>query len=316
MLAVPLPLLSQRVLLREISEPILKEQIENNYPKNKIFELIHRINYIEFHNSWINLFHDNNIKLQFVLVNNNNYTITNDLHQFEATLKNDTPVNYSDAQIKSILDKHKFEYQQIKVLDQCKTTGSDRSKTFKKIKSNIELAGKSVLDIGCAYGFFCFESEKSKAKKVVGTELKSHRFIGSNIIKQFTGSKCEFKYTDIFKKETSDKFDITLLLNVIHHLPEPISALKKAASLTNEVLVLEFPTLDDKKFLSTITPGIKIDTSLPLIGVSLAEDQDQTFVYNKEAIKRILIDNNKLFQSIEFFDSPISKTRLLAFCYK
>jgi len=189
-----------------------------------------------------------------------------------------------------------------------------------------DLAGKSILDIGCAYGYFCFEAEKRNAARVVGTELKRHRYIGANIIKQMTGAKSQILYENIFdtsinndsnnKESNNENFDIVLLLNVIHHLKEPIKALRMIASICTEKLIIEFPTLSDSKFNSTLSTPTSFDSSLPIIGVSLQTEQDQTFLFSPQAIERILLDHDKLFSKIEFIESPMNKERCVAICYK
>ena len=148
----------------------------------------------------------------------------------------------------------------------------------------------------------------------------------SNIIKQITGAKSQIRYKNIFDSSFNEEpgneefgneeFDIVLLLNVIHHLKEPIRALRLIARICTEKLIIEFPTLSDSKFNSTLPTPATIDPSLPIIGVSLQTGQDQTFLFSPQAIERILLDHDKLFSKIDFMESPMDKERCVAICYK
>ncbi|OLT62941.1 class I SAM-dependent methyltransferase [Moorena bouillonii] len=218
-----------------------------------------------------------------------------------------------------------FSHQKIEVYPNKFTPGQYKSANL--IVLDQDLKGKSVLDIGCAYGYFCFEAEKRNASRVVGTEVKHHRFLGCNILKEILGKRSVFLEQDIFTDPLKEKFDIVLLLNVIHQLKEPIKALRTISQLCNEKLIIEFPTLSDQRFKSTISSSIisalqnlldrdRSDSSLPLIGVSLYSTKDQTFLFSKEALKRILLDHDKLFQKIEFKQSKISPESTIAICYK
>ena len=70
-----------------------------------------------------------------------------------------------------------------------------------------------------------------------------------------TGAKSQILYENIFdtsinndsnnKESNNGNFDIVLLLNVIHHLKEPIKALRMIAGICTEKLIIEFPTLSD-----------------------------------------------------------------------
>ena len=50
-----------------------------------------------------------------------------------------------------------------------------------------------------------------------------------------------------------------------------------------------------------LLPGVQeFDPSMPLIGVGLLSEKDQTFSFSKEAIDRILMEHDRLFSRIEW----------------
>ena len=243
---------------------------------------------------------------------------------------------YSKEEIKKIISEHKFEYQKIPLPYNLSTPGSDRHVDIETILGK-DLKECSVLDIGSAYGYFCFEAEKRGASYVCGTEIKSHRFAGANLLKDIKESSVEFLNYDILEKPLNKKFDVILLLNVIHHLEYPMYFLKILSELCTDRLIIEFPTTNDKIFNRKSDNAFKIKISrllerilgikwsfpnkndfsaLPLIGVSLIKEKGQTFLFNKSALERILIENSKLFKRVEFFDSNFSKERKIGIFYK
>jgi 2-polyprenyl-3-methyl-5-hydroxy-6-metoxy-1,4-benzoquinol methylase len=315
-------ILSKRVLLQSEVEGRLRKA-ETPYPQQAIFELLCRIDAPDFYNSWISLLTELNINFEMIVSETSEYPVIPSINELSTYLSIEKTVSYTDVEISEIVSNNDFEYQRIQLPNNQVTQGDDRSPSLSLLDK--DLTGKSVLDIGCAYGYFCFEAEKRNASRVVGTELKRHRYIGANIIKQITGAKSQILYENIFdtplnnepNKESNDEtFNIVLLLNVIHHLKEPIKALRMIASMCTEKLIIEFPTLSDSKFNSTLSTPTNFDSSLPIIGVSLQAEQDQTFLFSPQAIERILLDHDKLFSKIEFIESPMNKERCVAICYK
>tara|TARA_Y100000034_G_scaffold102180_1_gene126910 strand:- start:558 stop:1235 length:678 start_codon:yes stop_codon:yes gene_type:complete len=222
---------------------------------------------------------------------------------------------YNRQQIQKVINTHRFEYQSIDLPFGLHTKGDKRNSDLDIILDK-DLNNKSVLDIGCAYGYFCFEAEKRGSTEIYGTELKPHRFKGATLLKDIKNSKVNFLKQDLMDTPIDKTFDIILLLNVIHHLKYPIYFMKILSDMCNEKIVIEYPTTNDPKFSKTINYNSKLN-SIPIIGVSLLDKgNDQTFLFNDSALKRILIDNNKLFKKVEFFDSHYVKGRRIAIFYK
>jgi len=305
--------LIKRILLRTHTEREIKT-IAERYPMQGVAELLFVLNMEALYKRWFSVFQERGIPLELVHASGGGFFPLASASDALAVALSRERAHYSEQEIDHILQTNHFEYQQIALSPTRSTPGQDRSGTLRLLDG--DLTGKTVLDIGCAYGFFCFEAEQRHAARVVGTELKRHRFLGANIIKEIRGSNCEFYYQDIFKTPVQGKFDIVLFLNVIHHLREPMTALRIAAALAREKMIFEFPTLSDKKFLASLPEGASIDPSLPLIGVSLLGEQGQTFLFSEDAVRRIFTEQNRYFQRLEFQPSPMGAERRVAICYK
>jgi 2-polyprenyl-3-methyl-5-hydroxy-6-metoxy-1,4-benzoquinol methylase len=305
--------LIKRILLRQDTEARIKATTDA-YPSQRVAELIFMINLEGLYKKWFGLLQESGIEFELINATNGAYRPIASVAEAMTIACGNDRVPYSEQEIDYIIKTNRFEYQQIQVSLAKATAGQDRSGTLQLLDD--DLTGKTLFDIGCAYGYFCFEAEKRHARRVVGTELKRHRFLGCNILKEILGSNCSFYYHDIFNNPINEQFDIVLFLNVIHHLHEPVRALRTVAGMVREKLIMEFPTLSDEKFRATLPHNAVIDPALPLIGVSVLSSQGQTFLFSEEAIRRIFMDQSKLFSRIEFQSSPMAPERRIAICYK
>ena len=117
-----------------------------------------------------------------------------------------------------------------------------------------DLRGKTVLDIGAWDGMDSFEAERRGAKRVLATDIwydpKWSKELWEGIRKgmegfltarEILGSKVEYKNIDVYdmSPETVGEFDIVLFLAVLYHLPDSLLALRKIASVTKEMVVVE-----------------------------------------------------------------------------
>lgn len=117
-----------------------------------------------------------------------------------------------------------------------------------------DLSGKTVLDIGAWDGMYSFEAERRGARRVLATDVwhdpKWSKELWEGIrggaegfltAREILGSKVEYKNIDVYdiSSETVGEFDIVLFLAVLYHLPDPLLALRKIASVTKEMVVVE-----------------------------------------------------------------------------
>jgi len=88
------------------------------------------------------------------------------------------------------------------------------------MKSKIDFKNKTVLDIGCNMGYFLFEILDVHAKKVTGYEGKilCGEFLNRAIKLMNEKNRFEFYNTYFNFNKVNEKYDVVLLLNVLHHL--------------------------------------------------------------------------------------------------
>jgi len=116
-----------------------------------------------------------------------------------------------------------------------------------------ELRGKSVLDIGAWDGWFSFEAERRGASRVLAADHYCWGGPGWGTKAGFDyaharyGSQVQSREMNVQDMSPANPgvFDTVLLLGVLYHLKDPLSALEHAASVTGETLVVETVTAFD-----------------------------------------------------------------------
>lgn len=149
---------------------------------------------------------------------------------------------------------------------------------FDDYVGGVEVAGKSVLDIGTATGFLSFEAEKRKAARVLSFDLsdaKQQAFLpfkdklysrdperwtrqyGAEIEQwknaywlchRLLGSEAEVYYGNIYDlPQELGQFDIAIVGSVLEHLSDQVAALASIARLTKETIVIVSPLLQTEE---------------------------------------------------------------------
>lgn len=145
---------------------------------------------------------------------------------------------------------------------------------FDDYVGGVDVAGKSVLDVGTATGFLSFEAEKRGAARVLSFDMsdpKQQTFLpfkdklayrdperwaevyGAEIEQwknaywlchRLLASKADAYYGDIYKLPTElGQFDVAIVGSVLEHLSDQVTALASIARLTRETMVIVSPLL-------------------------------------------------------------------------
>lgn len=146
---------------------------------------------------------------------------------------------------------------------------------FDDYVGGVDVAGKSILDVGTATGFLSFEAEKKGASRVLSFDMKDAKqqtFLPFKdklyfrdtqawatqyraeieqwknaywLCHRLLNSSAEVYYGDIYQlPETLGQFDIAIVGSVLEHLNDQISALASIARVTKETIVVVSPLLD------------------------------------------------------------------------
>ncbi len=228
---------------------------------------------------------------------------------------------WSKQEVQKMLEAEELSYQAIELPYGLSTGGKDRSWTCNKIFPQ-DMSGKSVLDIGTKYGYFCFEALKRGAKRVVGIDVNPEDIRKARLLAECLGAEVEFLNFDIEKEELQEKFDYVLCLNLLHHLKNPSGFLDKVIDLTKERLVLEIASLyrHHHKKLGMSFIQRHFLKNLPIIFVDRngmsGGSHSQKFFINIPAVENLLLQHRKMFERVESFDSEFGQGRFISIGHK
>lgn len=217
--------------------------------------------------------------------------------------------------------------------------GTDRSRVADLIYPS-DLTGKSVLDVGCYYGFFLHEAIRRGAARAAGIEADPERFRIASTLARLWDGRIDIHQGAVEELELNEKFDLVLLLNVLHHVKDPVPVIRKLAGLCRGTMIVEFRQPHDAQFVSecfhkdrTADPvkGSLIRRSghrvrmaletrlmeqitkrLPLIGVGSIE-YHRSYFFSQAGFRNMFQVHNRLFRSIEFRRS-VTRGQALAIC--
>ena len=157
------------------------------------------------------------------------------------------------TQKKALLDLGPWHFK-IKVSDTEYTTDFNTTKISLIDPSNLtnllrriypqgRLDGKTFLDAGCNGGGYCMTAFSRGAKEVFGFDVRDHWINQANYLRdhifKYPKSKVKFKTTHLEDLSEDKKYDVTLFKGVLYHLPDPIAAIKKLCTVTNEVMIID-----------------------------------------------------------------------------
>ena len=211
-------------------------------------------------------------------------------------------------------------YQNVELPDGVSTGGRDRSPTARAILP-ADLSGKSVLDVGCRIGYFCFEAVRRGAARVVGLDHNAGALASARELATRLGMDVEFRLVDANRGLPNERFDYVLALNILHHLRDPIGALEHLGSIARERLVLEMAGFgrNDRRNVGLSWPVARLLARLPVIYAAPTGLRGRRsiprFYLSEPAVRNLLLRHQRTFARVDTLRSPL-KRRYLAIAHK
>jgi 2-polyprenyl-3-methyl-5-hydroxy-6-metoxy-1,4-benzoquinol methylase len=126
--------------------------------------------------------------------------------------------------------------------------GRDRTEAYRLVFPSPPI-GKTILDIGCHSGFYCFMAASEGAADCVGLDIDAkHLSRAESVLKRRAVANVHFINTDALRYRCSRTFDVVLCLNVLQHFKTPNDVEALLAILLDVAkaeIVLIFPTTTD-----------------------------------------------------------------------
>jgi tRNA (mo5U34)-methyltransferase len=89
-----------------------------------------------------------------------------------------------------------------------------------------DLAGSSVLDIGCNAGFYSIEMKRRGAERVLGLDTDPRYLAQARFAAEVEGADIEFRQMSVYELPMlGERFDLVLFMGVLYHLRHPLLAL-------------------------------------------------------------------------------------------
>ena len=113
------------------------------------------------------------------------------------------------------------------------------------------LAGKSFLDCACNGGAYCFWARELDAERVIGFDVRDHWIDQAKFVQQHRTAgpvdRISFHVSDLYDlpKLNLEAVDLTYFSGIFYHLPDPVTGLKIAADLTQDLLILNTAMMPD-----------------------------------------------------------------------
>ncbi len=183
-----------------------------------------------------------------------------------------------------------YWYQTIPIRDEIVTPGTvDAKKRMELINLSDDLAGKSVLDVGCNSGLLCFECKKRNAGRVIGVDTQHNRLNQARTLAEIMGLDVEFLDLDLFNSNHLGSFDIVFCIAVLSEVTDLIGGLEILKGLTKRTLYLELPTIETlfRKSIGPLNMNMVLELNLNSILGSLGWNRNKSLANGSAKLRRI-----------------------------
>jgi SAM-dependent methyltransferase len=234
----------------------------------------------------------------------------------------------STAEVRAFLDSTTFSgYQSVPLPGGLTVPGKDRGDDAARILSD-RVSGKSVLDIGTYYGYFPCEAIRRGARSAVGLEPDPARYEIARRIAELNGGHYEIRPGPLADVPSSERFDVVLFLNVLHHVSDPLDTMRQLVSHCKQTLIVQFRLPSDPAYLRDLKStrlwrGVTSRTysillallcrRLPLMAVGNRE-YHRGLYFSRDAFAFLFCIHEKLFQHIDFIAPADGSERVTAIC--
>jgi len=187
-------------------------------------------------------------------------------------------------------------------------SGMDRKLSFDIALADIDLSGKSFLDIGCHLGHMLIYAHQAGCTQLVGLERSKSLAGITRDVMDMCDVPAKIVCGDIERNHSLEPAQVVCMFNVIHHLNRPVATIRKVlTNLTINHLIIEYPDVSGR-FCKRISVPQSLGhqlTQLPVIGV---EPSDVEYYFSESALRAVVRGCEGEYD-VRVFDSPMADDR-------
>ena len=110
------------------------------------------------------------------------------------------------------------------------------------------LGGRSFLDCACNCGGYTFWAKDLGAGRCYGFDVREHWIAQAEFLQRHRREQdVTFEVRDLYSLDPDHErpFEVTMFKGILYHLPDPVGGLRRAADLTDELIVVNTATTWD-----------------------------------------------------------------------
>lgn len=139
-------------------------------------------------------------------------------------------------------------YQTIDLGDGLSTPGRyDSRERLADLDLPDDVGGRSVLDVGCNSGMYCFECKRRGAGRVVGIDLNRERLAQARAIARYLEFDVAFHEMPLSGARDLGSFDLVFCFAVVTEIPDLLGSLATLGALTRGTLYLELALFESAR---------------------------------------------------------------------
>ena len=132
--------------------------------------------------------------------------------------------------------------------------------------NEFNFSNKTVLDIGCNSGQYCFYAKQAGAKSVTGLDVDKNRIYQAKMLSLNEDIKVDFHLAGIDQATSFGMFDIVICIAVVTEVENIFMALRSIRDVTKKTAILEMDLARPLIYASSNKHWWKSDSKLSRLG--------------------------------------------------
>jgi len=121
-----------------------------------------------------------------------------------------------------------------------------------------DLAGKTVLDVGCNAGFYSIQAKRRSAARVLGIDASGRAIRQAIMVRDILGLDIDYRRMSVYAISPLNigTFDVTLALGLLYHCKHLILAVERLFLVTRGLAIIESAVLPERASSAVDSPAL------------------------------------------------------------